>query len=146
MTTLKCSAGYNFCACPVWRSCVNKIYNKILLFLVFISVLKLIFFNTLSDFSSNLFFVMHIVRVCKEFIFLFRPCKHFFQYFSSGPSRKIMILPLYIFNFNVQLKVQDRSAACRGRNWRASRYQRFFPKPFIDTKNCIPNYITFFLT
>ena len=56
------------CACSSGRYCVDKIYNKILLLLVFISVLELIFLNSLSDFSANIFYAY---RVCNTIYFVF---------------------------------------------------------------------------
>ena len=55
------SSRVYFCACSIWRSCVNKIYNKNLLLLIsfyFIFVTNI--FDSLSNFSANIFF-MNIV-------------------------------------------------------------------------------------
>ena len=75
MTTLKCPAGYIFVFIQFEDPVLIKFnYKKNIVTLSFISVLELIFFNSLSDFSANNFFYAY--RVCKHFIF--RPCKQCF--------------------------------------------------------------------
>ena len=61
-----------------------KFKTKNLLLLVFISVLELIFFNSLSEFSANNLF-MHIVLQTIYFVFSGPANIFFFQYFSSLP-------------------------------------------------------------
>ena len=60
MTTLKCPAGYIFVLVQFEDPVLIKFVTNFLLLLVFISVLKLIFFNSLTDFSADSL-SMHIV-------------------------------------------------------------------------------------
>ena len=91
MTTLKCPGAYLFLLVQFEDPVLKKII-KILLLFVYISGLECIFFDSLSDFYANIFF-MHIV-FCKQIILSFQALQTYFFNIShlrllqknNGPS------------------------------------------------------------
>ena len=85
-------------------NCVNLYTNaSICYFIFFISVLVIIFFNILTDFLANIFFLPY--HVCKQFICIFRPCKQFFSIFlipllqkNNSPSLTCKMFTLVTLN------------------------------------------------
>ena len=72
-----------FCACSIWKSFVNIIYNKNLLLLIFILLLKLMFFNSLSDVSANIFLRISCLQTI---YFVFSGPANIFFFNISHPS------------------------------------------------------------
>ena len=96
MTTLKCLPGSIFVLVQFQDPALIKFIKKLLL-LVFISVLELIFINSLSDVSANIFYAYHVFSL----FCLFRPCKHFFSIFFIPPPEKYWFVPERQFFFLV---------------------------------------------
>ena len=94
MTTLKCPARYIFVLFQFEDPVLIKFITKNLLLLVFISVLELIFFNSLFEFSANNLF-MHIVLQTIYLVFS-GPANIFFNIFHPFPLQKNNGSPLYM--------------------------------------------------